>query len=104
MPASDALIALNPDRQRFELVVDGKTSLVEFTKPDAHTLALTHTEVDPALEGQGVGSELVKQVLDYADKHNQKIVPVCPFVDDYIKRHPDWQRVVSTDYNRASFK
>lgn len=103
MTPTDPAITLNTERQQFELLIDGKRSLVAFLKPDDHTLALTHTEVDPALEGQGVGSNLVKQVLAYAEQHGQKIVPLCPFVAAYIKRHPDWQRVVSTEYDEADF-
>jgi predicted GNAT family acetyltransferase len=103
MSTTESTITLNRARNRFELLTDGKLSLVDFFEPDEHTLALTHTEVHPDLEGKGVGSSLVKQVLDYAAQHNQKIVPLCPFVDVYIKRHPDWQRVVSTEYSVDDF-
>lgn len=103
MTPTEPTITLNAARQQFELMTDGKRSLVAFFRPDDHTLALTHTEVDPALEGRGIGSNLVKQVLTYAEQHNQKIVPLCPFVAAYIKRHPDWQRIVSTEYGEADF-
>lgn len=103
MDTTKPTITLNHAHHRFELLTDGKLSLVAFFQPDDHTLALTHTEVDPALEGKGVGSSLVRQVLEYTEQHDQKIVPLCPFVATYIKRHPDWQRVVSTEYDVADF-
>ncbi|WP_375445294.1 GNAT family N-acetyltransferase [uncultured Fibrella sp.] len=103
MDTAEPTVTLNQAHHRFELLTDGKLSLVAFFQPDDHTLALTHTEVDPALEGKGVGSSLVRQVLEYIDQHGQKIVPLCPFVAAYIKRHPDWQRVVSTEYDVADF-
>lgn len=103
MAASEQTISLNQGKHRFDLLTDGKLSLVAFFQPDEHTLALTHTEVHPDLEGQGIGSNLVKQVLEYAEQHGQKIVPLCPFVATYIKRHPDWQRVVSTEYGVNDF-
>ncbi|NID10994.1 GNAT family N-acetyltransferase [Fibrivirga algicola] len=103
MTPTDPKITLNSAEKRFELLTDGKLSLVEFFQPDEQTLALTHTEVDPSLEGQGVGSNLVKQVLTYVDEHNQKIVPLCPFVAVYIKRHPEWQRIVSTEHPASDF-
>lgn len=103
MPSPESTITLNRAEKQFELLIDGKLSLVAFFQPDEHTLALTHTEVDPALEGQGVGSNLVKQVLEYTEQQQQKIVPLCPFVATYIKRHPDWQRVVSTEYSVDDF-
>ena len=96
-------IMFNADRHRFELLTDGKLSKIEFIRPEDHTLALTHTEVHSALEGRGIGSNLVQQALDYAAQHDLKIVPLCPFIAAYIKRHPDWQRVVSTEYTEADF-
>ena len=108
MAPSESTISLNKAKNRFDLLINGKLSLVAFFRPgrgtaDEHTLVLTHTEVHPDLEGQGVGSNLVKQVLEYAEQHDQKIVPLCPFVATYIKRHPDWQRVVSTEYDVNDF-
>lgn len=102
-PANDAPITHNQHHHRFELKTDGKLSIVAYQKIDDETLALTHTEVDPSLEGQGVGSHLVKGVLEYVEQNNLKIVPLCPFVAVYLKRHPDWNRVVSTVYNASDF-
>ncbi|GAB3698131.1 GNAT family N-acetyltransferase [Spirosoma flavus] len=93
----------NSQRHRFELETDGKLSIVAYHKVDDDTLALTHTEVDPSLEGRGIGSKLVDGVLHYIEDHNLKIVPLCPFVSAYLKRHPDWNRVVSTTYSVNDF-
>lgn len=93
----------NTHRHRFELETDGKLSIVVYEKVDDETLALTHTEVDPSLEGKGVGSKLVEDVLQYVEQNNLKIVPLCPFVSVYLKRHPDWNRVVSTAYSVNDF-
>lgn len=103
MAISEQSVVLNRDKHRFELHTGGKLSIVVFSQLDDHTLALTHTEVASDLEGQGVGSNLVKQVLDYVEAHKLKIVPLCPFVATYIKRHPDWQRVVSDEYDVNDF-
>ena len=103
MPSTEHKISLNRAHDRFELLTDGKLSLVTYFQPDEHTLALVHTEVHPDLEGQGIGSNLVQQVLEYTEQHGLKIVPLCPFVSTYIKRHPDWQRVVSTEYDVKDF-
>ncbi|MBC7890972.1 MAG: N-acetyltransferase [Sphingobacteriaceae bacterium] len=94
MPQSFPPISRNESERRFELLVDGKLSVVEYQQRDAHTLALTHTEVDPALEGHGVGSAMVKGVLDYLRENNLRLVPLCPFVRTYLQRHPDYQDLV----------
>ena len=103
MATSEPAITLNQSKHRFELRTDGKLSMVVFEQIDDTTLALTHTEVHPDLEGQGIGSNLVKQVLAYVGEHTLKVVPLCPFVATYLKRHPDWQRVVSDQYDVSDF-
>jgi predicted GNAT family acetyltransferase len=102
-PANNSTVTENRNRHRFELKTDDKLSIVNYEQVDDETLALTHTEVDPSLEGQGVGSHLVLGVLEFAERNNFKVVPLCPFVSVYIKRHPDWNRVVSTKYSTQDF-
>ena len=55
---------------------------------------LTHTEVPKQLEGQGVGTQLVKQVLEDIKEQDLTLVPLCPFVALYIKRNPEWRELV----------
>jgi uncharacterized protein len=103
MASTEQTVTRNTDHRRFELLTDDKLSIIAYVELDDHTLALVHTEVHPDLEGQGVGSRLVVQVFDYVETNGLKIVPLCPFVAAYIKRHPDWQRIVSTEYSEADF-
>jgi len=51
----------------------------------------THTEVDPAFEGQGVGSALAAGALDQVRASGERVVALCPFVRTYIQRHPEYQ-------------
>jgi len=102
-PTTGASITDNRHHHRFEMKRDGKLSIVDYQQVDDETIALTHTEVDPSQEGQGVGSHLVQGVLEYVERNNLKIVPLCSFVAVYIKRHPDWNRVVSTAHKASDF-
>ena len=79
----------NTHKHRFEVKNDGKIAFIEYQQVDDETLALVHTEVDSSQEGQGIGSALVEDVLQYIEQNNLRIVPMCPFVSAYIKRHPD---------------
>ncbi|MBC7571142.1 MAG: N-acetyltransferase [Spirosoma sp.] len=97
----DTSVKDNTYKNRFELNYANKLAIVEYRQLDDETLALTHTEVDASLEGQGVGSHLVKGVLEYVDRNNLRIVPACPFITTYLKRHPDWNRLISTSYSVA---
>jgi uncharacterized protein len=50
-----------------------------YTKPSEDKMIIEHTEVDDSLAGKGVGKQLLNAAVDYARKHNMKIIPLCPF-------------------------
>jgi hypothetical protein len=52
-------------------------------------VVFTHTEVDPAFEGQGIGSVLIRWALDDVRKDGYAVVPSCPFVRSFIDRHAE---------------
>ena len=58
-------------------------------------LALMHTFVRPEFEGKGIASALAKFALEYAKEKGLKIVVYCPFIASYLKRHPEYQSLVS---------
>lgn len=84
----------NEADQQFEFTIEGQTSLIAYRKQGS-TYLLDHTEVPEALEGQGVGSALVEKTLTWIEEHGGKIVPTCPFVAAYLKRHLTWNRLVA---------
>jgi predicted GNAT family acetyltransferase/glutaredoxin len=61
-------------------------------------IAFIHTEVDEALEGQGLGSRLAATALDDARRQGLEVVPLCPFMARFIERHPEYQDVIAADY------
>jgi predicted GNAT family acetyltransferase len=58
---------------------------------------LVHTEVEPRAEGTGLGSQLVTEALDDIRARGLRVVPLCPFVAAYIRRHPDYADLVVKD-------
>ena len=62
--------------------------------PAGQNIVLSHTEVPMGLEGQGIGGQLIKQVLEIIKNNGQKIIIVCPFVATYIKKHPEYLDLV----------
>ena len=51
-------------------------------------IAVTHAEVDAAVGGQGLGSQLVAFLLADARRRGLAVVPLCPFVREYIAAPP----------------
>lgn len=80
-------------RQRYEIDVDGQKAIADYRRR-GNRLTLTHTEVPRELEGQGVGSALVKGALDDARARGLEVVPECPFVSWYIQQHPEYLSLV----------
>ena len=60
-------------------------------------VVLVHTDVAPAAEGKGVGSRLVEGALTDIRSRGLRVVPICPFVADYIRRHPEHADLVADD-------
>jgi len=83
----------NPAARRFEATVEGVTAYIDYRLVDG-ALVLVHTEVPAALEGRGVGGALVRAALEAAQAKGLPVVPVCPFVTAYIRRHPEFAKLV----------
>ena len=78
----------NNASSRFELKRAGTVAAHADYKLQDGAVVLTHTEVLPGNEGQGIGSKLAKLVLDDLRRRGAKIVPQCEFMASYIARHP----------------
>lgn len=87
----------NPAELRYELLLDDDmVGEIRYRRaPD--TVALVHTEVLPSLEGGGFGARLVAAALDDIRTRGLRVVPICPFVRSYIRRHPDYADLVVRD-------
>jgi len=83
----------NPEELRYELVdADEVVGEILYRRyPDR--IVLVHTEVSSALEGQGLASRLVAGALDDIHAQGLRVVPVCPFVRAYLRRHPEYAEV-----------
>jgi predicted GNAT family acetyltransferase len=88
----DATMTLNEPEHRFELIVDGHMAYEVFER-FAGGIAYLHTIVPKALEGRGVGSALVRQLMDCARREHLLVRPDCPFVKAWIDKHPEYQDI-----------
>lgn len=90
------------ERNRFIATVGGEAAgfLVYRLRPGL--IALIHTEVDENFEGHGVGGRLARFALEQARAKGLEVLPFCPFVNDWMKRHPEFNDLVPDAY-RANF-
>jgi uncharacterized protein len=84
----DLRVVDNPEASRYELRQGATLAGVIEYRPEPGAVVLLHTEVDPAFEGQGLGGRLVAGALGDLRARGRKLVPQCPFVRSYLRRHP----------------
>jgi predicted GNAT family acetyltransferase len=83
----------NTAANRFEVELDGTLATIEYML-DGDTITFTHTKVPEALEGRGIASRMAHAALEYARTQYLKVVPICPFVASYIRRHQEYLSLV----------
>src|SRR2546423_9630255 len=97
---TDNPISRNEAANRFEAQIgEGKIAKIDYIQ-SSRKLNLIHTEVPKKFEGQGIGTKLVKAALDYAQATNLEVIPSCPFVAGYIRRHPEYLGIVEPAYRK----
>jgi len=87
----------NRDESRYELRLDDKPASWLVYQRIEGRIALLHTETDPAYEGRGLGSALIRGVLDAARADGTAVLPYCPFVRTFLGRHPEYQDLVPAE-------
>jgi len=78
---------------RFEIERGGEVAYLEYTL-SGHVLALIHTEVPENLRNHGMGFALAEHALKFARENNLKVDIVCPIVEEYIAKHPEYSDLV----------
>ncbi|HEX2145767.1 MAG TPA: GNAT family N-acetyltransferase [Glycomyces sp.] len=87
-----------PERNRYEAHIDGKLAgFTEYRRQNG-TIMFTHTLVEKAFEGAGVGSALARSALNEARESGRQVQPVCPFFAGWIERHPEYADLVHEDH------
>jgi predicted GNAT family acetyltransferase len=82
----------NPERQRFDAYVDEELAGFSTYERDDKGITIMHTEVDDAFEGRGVGSALVRQMLDQLRQDDGlRVTVLCPFVTHWMRKHPEYR-------------
>lgn len=92
---SDVQTTDNPEQQRYEARVDGELAGFAQYQLRGDRVVFTHTEVDDAFEGQGVGSALARGALDDVRARGLSAVPRCEFIRGWIDKHPDYADLVA---------
>lgn len=82
-----------PDLQQYEARLSGALARLQY-RLAGDTIIFTQAEVPQAFEGRGIASKITRPALEDARARGLMVVPLCPFVADYIRQHPTYQLLV----------
>jgi predicted GNAT family acetyltransferase len=93
-PGSDERFEHDAAAHRFTLSAGTAHAVLDYREHDPGTLEYYHTFVPPPMRGRGVASRLVAHALRYALAQRVSVIPACPFVAAFIRRHPEYAAVI----------
>ena len=88
MSASPVKVDHRPADHRFVANVSGGEAVLIYEPLGDGVLDLEHTIVPEEARGEGVGDALVRAAVDYAKREGVGLIPTCPYVAAWLKRHP----------------
>jgi uncharacterized protein len=96
--AADApAVTDNPDASRYEMHVGAELAGVITYRLRDTTISLLHTEVEPAFQGAHLATQLARFALDDARERGLAVLPFCPYVSSWIRKHPEYTDLVPQD-------
>ncbi len=96
MPGAIAIVN-NKKLFRFETDIPGQAeaAFIQYRWLKAN-MVLMHTFVPQALRNKGLAAQLTQFILTYAQQHGLKIIPYCPYIQNYLSQHPEYQFLVAS--------
>jgi predicted GNAT family acetyltransferase len=92
--ADRTAVVERPESGRFELDFPGGKAFAVY-RSDGDRIVVTHTEVPPAFNGRGIGSQLAEGIFQVARASGRRVVPRCSFVAAWAHRHPAYRDVLA---------
>jgi hypothetical protein len=84
----------NTESRSYEALLDGNVVGTLIYEHEGPRLVLTHTIVEPAYRGQGIGTQLVTGALDDIRAKGMPVTVYCDFVVSFIDGHPEYADLV----------
>ena len=79
----------------FFIEEDGKiVGHLKYSIEDNGILTIDHTEVDPAMSGNGLASDLVKHSVEFARKNDLKVNPLCSYAAKQYQRNEEYRELL----------
>lgn len=87
--------------EQFRILVGGHVALLQYRRRPGR-IVFVHSEVPASLQGRGLAGRLAHAGLEFARANGLAVIPACPFVAAYIRRHPEYRALVREDEGTSS--
>jgi predicted GNAT family acetyltransferase len=98
---AETTVTENPAESRFELRLDGELVGYSEYRPGGDSVVISHTEIEEGHEGEGLGSTLVREMLDELRRQGKTVIPTCQFTAAFIRRHQEYLDLVEPVMRRG---
>jgi predicted GNAT family acetyltransferase len=78
---------------KYTIAVDGETVGLAAVADRGNQRAFYHTEVDERFGGRGLATILVAEALERTRADGKRVVPLCPMVAAFVKKHPEFNDI-----------
>lgn len=94
--SDDVKVHDQPDRSRYEVELgDELAGFADYRLGPDGIVDFVHTEIDGRFEGNGLAGRLATWALDDVRRRGLRARPSCPFIKDFIERHPTYADLVA---------
>jgi predicted GNAT family acetyltransferase len=80
----------------FTIELDGAEAVLMYRRVGEDTLDFIETFVPPQHRGRGVAASLAHTAFEYARENGYRVIPTCPYIGTYLKRHPEYRDLVAS--------
>ena len=96
-PAAAPVVTDNPAKSRYELHVGTEfAGLIQY-RLHGQQVSLVHTEIEAPFQGKSLATHLARFALDDARDRRLAVLPFCPYISSWIKKHPEYTDLVPAD-------
>jgi uncharacterized protein len=88
----------NPESQTYDAMLGDEIAGTLVYEMEGPRIVLTHTAVQERLQHRGIGAKLLSEALDDIRTKGLKITILCPVVNDYIGKHPEYADLIDVEH------
>ena len=93
MSSPEIEVVHDGDARQFRVGEGEDAAVLQYRRSGAR-MTFMHTLVPEAWRGQGIAQKLAHAGLEHARAEGLRVVPICEFVQSYLKKHPEYQSLV----------